>query len=121
MIDRHRPLTAAAPVCYGVVIMVYVIASIHVKQGSLEEYLAAIKENLPNVRSEEGCIQYQPCMDVAAGLRLQDTDQQRVTVVEQWESIEALQAHLAAPHMTAFREQVGGLIDGMSLQVVQEA
>ena len=42
-------------------------------------------------------------------------------VVEKWESLDALNAHLVAPHMGSYREQVKDLVTGMNLQVLQPA
>lgn len=101
--------------------MIHVIASIRVKEGALEDYVALFKENVPNVLAEEGCVQYAPCIDAPTGWKTQDLDPRRMTVVEQWESMEALQAHARAPHMGAFRKKAGHLVEGMSLQVVEDA
>ena len=101
--------------------MIHVIASIRVKAGALDEYVALFKENVPNVLAEDGCVQYAPCLDAETGLDTQVFDRQRMTVVEQWESIAALQAHARAPHMAAFHRKAGHLVEGISLQVVQDA
>ncbi len=101
--------------------MVHVIASIRVREGALGEYIALFKENVPNVLAEQGCIQYIPCLDADTGWKAQARDPNRMTVVEKWESMEALQAHARAPHMAAFRAKAGHLVDSMSLQVVQDA
>lgn len=101
--------------------MIHVIASIRVKEGSLDEYIALFKENVPNVLAEDGCVQYAPCIDADTGWKTQALDPQRMTVVEQWESMEALHAHSRAPHMTAFRKKAGHLVEGMALQVVEDA
>ena len=44
-----------------------------------------------------------------------------MVVVEKWESLDALNAHLVAPHMGSYREQVKDLVAGMTLQVLQPA
>lgn len=101
--------------------MIHVIASIRVKEGALDEYVELFKENVPNVLAEDGCVQYSPCVDAETGWKTQGLDPQRMTVVEQWESMEALQAHARAPHMAAFRKKAGHFVEGMSLQVVEDA
>ena len=101
--------------------MIHVIASIRVKEGSLQDYIALFKENVPNVLAEDGCVQYAPCVDAETGWKAQVSDPRRMTVVEQWESMEALQAHSRAPHMAAFREKARHLVEGMTLQVVEDA
>jgi Uncharacterized conserved protein len=101
--------------------MINVIASIRVKQGSLSDFLAICKANVPAVRKEKGCIEYFPAVDVDAKLPPQARDENVVTVIEKWESLEALHAHLEAPHMLAFREKVKDLVEGRSLKVLREA
>ena len=101
--------------------MVHVIASIRVKDGSLEEYVRMFKENVPNVLAEEGCVEYAPCVDADTGWPAQAKDPTRMTVVEKWESMGSLQAHSVAPHMVEFRQRAGHLVRRVSLQVVTPA
>ena len=101
--------------------MVHVIASICLKQGCLEEYVDLFKQNVPNVLAEQGCVQYEPCLDANTGWPAQALDPQRMTVVEQWESMDALKAHSQAPHMVAFRKRAGHMVESMSLQVLEAA
>ena len=109
------------PSCDNVETMIHVIASIRVKEGALDEYVALFKQNVPNVLAEDGCVQYSPCVDAETGWKTQALDPQRMMVVEQWESMEALQAHARAPHMVAFRKKAGHLVEGMTLQFVKDA
>jgi len=44
-----------------------------------------------------------------------------VTIVEKWESLEALMAHAAAPHMTEYRAKVKDIVVGSALQILQPA
>jgi quinol monooxygenase YgiN len=44
-----------------------------------------------------------------------------VTVVEKWESIEALEAHLMAPHMLDYRKTVKDLVVDTTLLVLEPA
>ena len=101
--------------------MVHVIASIRVKDGCLAEYASLFKENVPNVLAENGCIQYSPCVDADTGWEVQDLDKRRLTVVERWETMDALRAHSRAPHMVAFRARASHLVEGITLQVVRDA
>ena len=101
--------------------MVRVIASIRVKEGALEEYVLLFKQNVPNVLDEDGCLEYAPCLDADTGWATQDSDARTMTVVEKWESMDALQAHSRAPHMTAFRKRAGHLVETISLRVVTDA
>jgi quinol monooxygenase YgiN len=48
-------------------------------------------------------------------------DDNVVTIIERWESLEALRDHLEAPHMLAYREKVKNIVTGLSLKVLKEA
>ena len=101
--------------------MINVLASISVKEGKRADFIAAFKDNLPAVRAEEGCIEYFPAVDIDADLPPQQLDENEVTVIEKWASLEALRAHLSAPHMLAYREQVQDLVEETSLKVLTDA
>ncbi len=42
-------------------------------------------------------------------------------MVEKWATLDALRAHLAAPHMAEYRQRVAGLVRAVSLQILQPA
>ena len=101
--------------------MIYVLAAIHVKEGSREQFLEVFKANIPAVLAEDGCIEYVPTVDAAANLPPQQRDPAVVTIVEKWASIEALHAHLTSPHMRRYREKVKDLVENMTLKVLTPA
>lgn len=101
--------------------MISVIASIRVKRGRLPEFLKIFKANVPKVREEKGCIEYFPAIDVDSGLPPQVLDENMVTVLEKWESLEALRDHLVAPHMLAYKGKVKDIVENVSIKVLQEA
>mgnify|MGYP001823720751 CR=1 FL=1 len=101
--------------------MINVIASVRVKAGRIADFLEIFRSNMPTVREERGCVEYFPAVDIDADLPPQSLDENVVTIIEKWESLEALQNHLGAPHMLAYREKVKGLVEGVSLKVLQEA
>lgn len=101
--------------------MINVIASIHIKEGRTSEFLEIFKSNIPNVLEEKGCIAYVPTIDIPTGLPPQELNDRVVTVIEKWNSLEDLRTHLAAPHMIAYKEKVKGLVDNVSLKVLEEA
>ena len=76
--------------------MINVLASISVKEGKRADFIAAFKDNLPAVRAEEGCIEYFPAVDIDADLPPQQLDENEVTVIEKWASLEALRARIDA-------------------------
>jgi quinol monooxygenase YgiN len=101
--------------------MINVIASIRVKTEKFSEFLEIFKSNVPSVREEMGCIEYFPAVDIDADLPPQSLDENVVTIIEKWESLEALRDHLNAPHMLAYKEKVKDIVEGVSIKVLQEA
>jgi quinol monooxygenase YgiN len=100
--------------------MIHVIASIQLKPGVKDQFLAIFKSNVPAVLAEKGCLAYGPTVDADSGLPPQGgVRPDTVIIVEQWESLDALRAHLATPHMASYREKVKNMTVGMGLQVLQ--
>ena len=101
---------------------IYVIATIEVVTDQRAAFLAILNENVPNVLAEDGCLEYAPTIDLQTDIAAQpDARPDIVTVVEKWESLAALEAHLVAPHMLTYRERVKDLVANVSLQIVEPA
>ncbi len=102
--------------------MIHVIASIEVVAGKRDEMLTEFHKIVPLVLEEEGCIEYGPTIDASTDFSMQNIKGESiVTVIEKWESVETLKAHLAAPHMAAYREQVKDIVLGMTLHILEPA
>lgn len=102
--------------------MIHVIASVRVKPGRRDDFLELLKSIARQVREEKGCIRYIPTVDIVSGLPPQVLDANLVTMIETWESLEALRNHLATSHMAAFFEKRKEMVEGgSSLKVLQEA
>ena len=101
--------------------MINVVASIRVKAGRVSEFLEIFKSNARSVKEERGCMEYFPAVDIDSSLPPQSLDENVVTVIEKWESLEALRDHLKAPHMLAYKEKVKDIVDDISLKVLKEA
>ncbi len=99
--------------------MIYVVATVHVKPGCRSEFLQIFNANVPTVLAEAGCLEYYPAVDVDAQLPIQQLDDNEVVVIEKWESVAALHAHLQAPHMLSYKEQVQDMVESVSLRVLQ--
>jgi quinol monooxygenase YgiN len=100
--------------------MIHVIATIHIKPGQRDAFLAEFHRLVPMVHAETGCIEYGPTVDVASGLAAQEPPRDDVAViVEKWASLAALKAHLQAPHMAEYRLRVKDLVLGTKIQVLQ--
>ncbi len=100
--------------------MIHVLASISIKSGKRQEFLEIFKANIANVRAEAGSIEYRPTVDVATGLEPQVLDENLVTVIEKWESLDHLRAHLSAPHMLEYRSNVAPLVTDVALKVLED-
>jgi quinol monooxygenase YgiN len=102
--------------------MIHVIATITLNEGKREAFLAEFRKLVPLVRTEQGCLDYGPTVDVHTGLALQGPVRGNVvTVVEKWESVDALKKHLQAPHMIAYRPKVKDFVKETVLQVLEPA
>jgi quinol monooxygenase YgiN len=102
--------------------VIHVIATIELAEGKREAFLDEFRKIVPLVRAEAGCLEYGPAVDVATGIAAQAPPRDNVvTVVEKWESVEALKAHLQAPHMLAYRPRVKDLVVRATLHVLEPA
>ncbi len=102
--------------------MIHVIATVELVEGRREAFLEEFRKVVPLVRAEAGCLEYGAAVDLATGIAAQAPPRPDVvTVVEKWESVAALQAHLAAPHMAAYRPRVKEFVRATRLQVLQPA
>ncbi len=102
--------------------MIHVIATVELKEGKREAFLAAFHELMPKVHAEDGCIEYGPAIDTETDIPVQGALRADVAVIlEKWESLDHLKAHLAASHMGEYREKVKDLVDSVSLQILQPA
>lgn len=101
--------------------MIHVIATVQVKPGMASKFLDILKANVPLVEAEKGCIRYVPTVDAEADLPPQVMDANQVTIIETWDGLENLRAHLVSPHMIAYREKVSGIVENVTIKVLREA
>jgi quinol monooxygenase YgiN len=102
--------------------MIHVLATIEVKPGQRDAFLAEFHRIMPMVHAEAGCIEYGPTVDVASGIAVQGPLRENVAVIiEKWESLAALKAHMQAPHMAEYRVRVKDLVVGVQLQILEPA
>jgi quinol monooxygenase YgiN len=102
--------------------MIHVIAVITARPGKREEILQAFRANVPAVRAEKGCIEYGAAVDAENALAVQakwgpDT----FLAIEKWESMDALEAHAAAPHMSAYAAKTRDLIASRVIHILSPA
>ena len=102
--------------------MIHVIATIELQPGRRDDFLEEFHKIVAAVRNEDGCIAYGPTIDAQTDI---DPQQQNggdvVTVVEQWEDVDALKAHLVAPHMLEYRPKVQDMVRQMTLHILEPA
>lgn len=99
--------------------MLSVIAEIEVVDGKRDEFLDEFRKVVPLVLAEDGCVEYGPTVDAVTDIPAQIPGRDHVvTIVEKWESVDALKAHLVAPHMTEYRGRVKELVAGSVLRIL---
>lgn len=102
--------------------MVHVIAIITAKPGLRDTILQHFRANVPAVKAENGCIEYGTTVDAENALPFQTKwGADTMVVVEKWESMDALKAHAAAPHMAAYGAKTKELIASRVIHIMQPA
>ena len=102
--------------------MIHVIAIITAKPGKREEILRHFRANVPAVRAEKGCIEYGPAIDAEGiGSFQAKFGPDTFVVIEKWDSMEALQAHVAAPHMAAYGAKTKELLASRVIHILSPA
>src|SRR5258708_16767652 len=99
--------------------MIQALAIVTAKPGMRDTTLKIFHANMPAVHAEKGCIEYGPAID-AEGLGGIQTKlgSDTFVVVEKWESIDALKAHAAAPHMAAYAAKTKEMIASRVIHVL---
>jgi quinol monooxygenase YgiN len=102
--------------------MIHVLAVITAKAGQREAILKEFRANIPAVRAEKGCIEYGPAVDAdGVGGFQTKFGSDTFVVIEKWESLEALKAHAAAPHMAAYAAKTKEMIQSRVIHVLTPA
>jgi quinol monooxygenase YgiN len=83
--------------------VIHVVAIVTATPGMRDAVLQEVRANVPAVRAEQGCIEYQPTIDAeGAGSIQARVGPDTFVVIEKWESVDALRAHAAAPHVVSY-------------------
>lgn len=102
--------------------MIHVVAIITAKPGMREAILREFRANVPNVLAEAGCIEYGPAVDAAGAGSIQTAfGPDTLVVIEKWESLDALKAHAATPHMATYAAKTHALIAARAVHVLAPA
>ncbi|MEM7041768.1 MAG: putative quinol monooxygenase [Pseudomonadota bacterium] len=101
---------------------VHVLAVITTKPGMRSKMLDIFNANVPAVLDEDGCIEYGATIDHEGAGDFQTTyGDDTFVVVEKWASLDALKAHIKAPHMVAYGQKVKGLQADRRIYVMSDA
>ncbi len=84
--------------------MLTVVAVLEAKPGKEQELERTLMELVPPTRQEAGCINYD--------LHRSRDDSRMFMFYENWVDRKSLDAHLATPHLTAFKEKAADLLAG---------
>ena len=100
--------------------MIHVIATIDILPGYKPKVLAELMKIQPQVLAEAGCYQYLPLEGEDSGLAGPfDHREDTITMLEQWESTEHLEAHLVTAHMKDYQDIVHPWVERVSIQVLR--
>jgi len=102
--------------------MIHVVAVITAKPGMREAILQHFRANVPAVLAEPDCVEYCPAIDTAPALPIQTKyGPDTFLAIEKWESVDALKAHAAAPHMVAYAGKVKDMIASRVIHILSPA
>lgn len=90
--------------------MIYVVATLVIKPGSLEALRAPAAACVAATRAEEGCIAYELFHSLS--------HPEKLVFVEKWETREALTAHSKQPHLAAWREASAPHLLSRTIEIV---
>lgn len=93
--------------------MIGVIAELPVKDGKMEEAVRIIRELMNHVAQEQGTLSYTMNRD--------QTDPNRIVIMERYRDKGALDAHSSTPRFRAFLQEIGPLLAGQpTIRVMEE-
>jgi len=99
--------------------MIHVIAVITAKTGKRDAILQAFRANVPAVHAEKGCLEYGAAVDADNALPIQTRwGADTFLVIEKWETMDALKAHAAAPHMAAYGAKTRDIIASRVIHIL---
>jgi quinol monooxygenase YgiN len=101
--------------------LIHVVVTMIIREGQMPRFLELARQVSAEVRREAGCIAYEYTLDVQSPLPTQEPVQaNRLTLIEKWESLEALEAHMSAPHMKLFGPRMQPLRESVAIRVTRD-
>ena len=99
--------------------MIYVIATVDLAEGKQASYLEELNKIIPLVRAESGCLEYGAATDLPTGISIQEPiSGNTMTIIERWSDIDALNTHLATPHMESYFRATEDCVKQVSVRVL---
>jgi quinol monooxygenase YgiN len=101
---------------------VYVLCRFDLKSDAdISDYVSKTLSVVPTVRAENGCQMYTLLKDAETDWeKPMRFGERTLWMIEKWDSIEALKAHIDAPHMKAFGPTVRPMRSSGTFHVLQE-
>lgn len=90
--------------------MIYVVATLVIRPGSLDALRAPAAACIAETREETGCIAYELFHSLS--------DPEKLVFVEKWQTREDLTAHSKQPHLAAWREASAPHLVSRTIEVV---
>lgn len=91
--------------------MIYLVATLTIKPGSLPDFIDAARTCIEATRQEPGCISYD--------LHQSQTDENTLVFVERWEDQASLDGHFNAEHFKVWREAGGPYFLSRKIEIVE--
>ncbi len=100
--------------------MIHVVAVITAKAGQRAAMLELFAANRAAVLAEAGCIEYGATIDAAGVPQSKHTfGPETFVVIEKWDSMAALQAHAASPHMAAYGAKTKDMTESRLIHILE--
>ena len=88
---------------------IVVLAKVYPKEGCKDTIIDLADDLIENTLSEEGNIDYQ---------LLKSINDNTLTFIEKWKSLEDLQKHMESPHFQQFGIESKDFVEDMKIQVI---
>lgn len=100
--------------------MLTIIAEIRTKSaGQHRQNVLDAFQIIPTVLAEDGCHGYEPLIDHKSNASFQTHEPDTIVMLEKWESVAHLEAHLATPHMQAHHEAVKDDVIDVKIKILE--
>ena len=88
---------------------IIVLAKVYPKEGCRDTVIELADDLIENTLAEEGNIDYQ---------LLKSLNDDTVTFIEKWKSLDALKKHMTSEHFQLFGSETDDFVENMDIQVI---